>query len=135
MFKKNIKSTEISEIIQKKIFEKYDEKIAKIEKEKEQIIKEKQEIITKLQQELANERAKTNQLKILQKEIDDFDAKYENDSDHKSDSEFTKLHFAAKNNSKEIGEVLISKGADMNAIDIIYLNIRILLLINIIQNK
>ena len=30
------------------------------------------------------------------------------------------LHFAAENNSKEIGEILISKGADINAKDIIY---------------
>ena len=35
----------------------------------------------------------------------------------------TLLHYAARNNSKEIGEVLISKGANINAIDIIYLNI------------
>ena len=27
----------------------------------------------------------------------------------------TSLHLAAKNNSKEIGEVLIAKGADINA--------------------
>ena len=33
------------------------------------------------------------------------------------------LHFAVEKNSKEIGEILISKGADINAIDIIYLNI------------
>ena len=37
-------------------------------------------------------------------------------------------------NSKEIGEILISKGADFNAIDIIYLNIIILILIKIIYN-
>ena len=30
------------------------------------------------------------------------------------------LHYAAMNNSKEIGELLISKGADINAKDIIY---------------
>ena len=42
------------------------------------------------------------------------------------------LHYAAANNSKEIGELLISKGADINAKDIIYLNILILFLINII---
>ena len=36
------------------------------------------------------------------------------------------LHYAAENNSKEIGELLISKGADIHAIDIIYLNIIIL---------
>ena len=34
----------------------------------------------------------------------------------------TPLHYAALNNSKEIGEVLISKGADINAKDSIYLN-------------
>ena len=39
---------------------------------------------------------------------------------------------AAWRNSKEIGELLISKGADINAKDIIDLNIRILFLINII---
>ena len=38
-------------------------------------------------------------------------------------------------NSKEIGELLISKGADINAIDIIYLNLIILFLIKIIYNK
>ena len=32
-------------------------------------------------------------------------------------------------------EILISKGADINAIDIIYLNIKILFRINIIYNK
>ena len=44
----------------------------------------------------------------------------------------TPLHYAAQNNSKEIGEILISKGADINAIDIISLNMIILFLINII---
>ena len=45
----------------------------------------------------------------------------------------TPLHCAAENNSKEIGELLISKGADINAIDIIYLIITIILFfINII---
>ena len=44
----------------------------------------------------------------------------------------TLLHIAAKNNSKEIGELIISKGADINAKGIIYLNIIILFLINII---
>ena len=44
----------------------------------------------------------------------------------------TPLHYAAEYNSKEIGELLISKGAHINAIDIIYLSIIILFLINII---
>ena len=48
----------------------------------------------------------------------------------------TPLHYAAENNSKKIGEVLISKGADINAKeDIIYLNILMLFLINGIYNK
>ena len=44
----------------------------------------------------------------------------------------TPLHIAAENNSKAIGEILISKGADINAKDIIYLNIILLFLIKII---
>ena len=47
-------------------------------------------------------------------------------------TKFSKLHYAAKNNLKEIGEILISEGADINAKDIIYLNIKILFLINLI---
>ena len=35
----------------------------------------------------------------------------------------------------KIGEVLISKGADINAKDIIYLNVKILFLINVIENR
>ena len=44
----------------------------------------------------------------------------------------TPLHIAAINNSKEIGEVLIRKGADINAKDIIYQIMIIIFLINII---
>ena len=48
----------------------------------------------------------------------------------------TPLHYALEKNSKEIGEVLISKGADINAKDIIYLNMIILFLINgLLENK
>ena len=36
----------------------------------------------------------------------------------------TPLHYAIIYNLKEIGEILISKGADINAIDIININIR-----------
>ena len=43
---------------------------------------------------------------------------------------WTPLHSAAVFNSKEMLELLISKGADINAIDIIYLNMIILFLIN-----
>ena len=42
----------------------------------------------------------------------------------------TPLHYAAMNNSKEIGELLISKGANVNPIDIFYLNIKMIFLIN-----
>ena len=45
------------------------------------------------------------------------------------------LHYVARFNSKEIGEVLISKGADINAKDILYRIIIILFLIKIISNK
>ena len=44
----------------------------------------------------------------------------------------TPLHFAAVKNLKEMGELFISKGADINARDIIYQNIIILFLIKII---
>ena len=70
------------------------------------------------QKEKENEREK-NQHQITQEEIDKFNARYEKEFNHKNDSEFTKLHFAAEKNSKEIGEFLISKGADINAKDII----------------
>ena len=42
------------------------------------------------------------------------------------------IHIALKNKSKEIFEILISKGADINAKDIIYQIIIILFLIKII---
>ena len=45
---------------------------------------------------------------------------------------WTPLHSAAMNNSKEIGEILISNGADINSKDIKYQNIKILFLINLI---
>ena len=35
----------------------------------------------------------------------------------------TPLHYAAENDSNKIGEILISKGADINAKNIIYQNI------------
>ena len=45
------------------------------------------------------------------------------------------LHYASMGNSLWIGELLISKGADINAKDINYPNIKILFLIKIIYNK
>ena len=42
------------------------------------------------------------------------------------------IYYATEKNSKEILEILISKGADINAKTIIYLNIKILFLIKII---
>ena len=44
----------------------------------------------------------------------------------------TPLHIALEKNSKEMFELLITKGVDINAKDIIYLNRRILFLIKII---
>ena len=56
---------------------------------------------------------------ISQTEINDFESKYQRES--KYDSKFTMLHFAAKINDSKMGILLISKGADINANDIIYL--------------
>ena len=44
----------------------------------------------------------------------------------------TPLHYAAQLNRKEIGEILILKGADLNAIDIIYSTIIISFYLKII---
>ena len=44
----------------------------------------------------------------------------------------TPLHIAVANKLDKIGELLISKGADINAKDINYQNIKILFLIKII---
>ena len=44
----------------------------------------------------------------------------------------TPLHYAIARNLSLFGKVLISKGADINAIDIIDLNKKLLFLINII---
>ena len=64
--------------------------------------------------------------------INKFEIDYKQDDIYKKDPTFSLLHYAAKKNSKEIGEILISKGADINAKDNIYLNMKILFLINII---
>ena len=45
------------------------------------------------------------------------------------------LHYAAIGNSLWIVELLMTKGADINAKDIIYLNIIILFLIKVMKNK
>ena len=42
---------------------------------------------------------------------------------------------AAENNSKETGELLIKKGADIDAIDIIHQIIIIIFFINLIKNR
>ena len=52
-----------------------------------------------------------------------FEENWKNDEDYKDDPEhFSLLHYAAKTNSKEMLEILISKGADINTKTIIYLN-------------
>ena len=47
----------------------------------------------------------------------------------------TLLHYAAEKNSTDLGEILISKGADINAIDIIFQIIIIIFLIKINENR
>ena len=47
----------------------------------------------------------------------------------------TPLHLAAENDCIKMGELLISKGADINAKDIIYQNLIVLFLIMIIEIK
>ena len=55
-----------------------------------------------------------------------FQKEYEEDDEYKNDPEgFSALHFAAKKNSEEIAEILISRGSDINAKDIIYQRILI----------
>ena len=46
----------------------------------------------------------------------------------------TPLHYAAENNSREIGELLISLGANIDARDITYQNLMILLIMKVIEN-
>ena len=48
---------------------------------------------------------------------------------------YTPLHWAARNDSNKIGELLISKGSDINAKSIIYQNIIVLFLIMVNQIK
>jgi len=69
-----------------------------------------------------------------QQEIDDFEARYENDSEfpcHKKDSLFTKLHFVAKIDDLKMGLYLISNGADINSKTISVFSIQRVLFINI----
>jgi len=61
-----------------------------------------------------------------------FNQEYQQDDSYKNDITYSSLHYATKKNLKEIVEILISKGADINAKDIIYQSLKILFLINII---
>ena len=84
--------------------------------------------------EIQNKKAGIRNLKgdISKEEMKKFEEEYNKDEDFKSVKSFSLLHYAAKKNKKEIGEILISKGADINAKAIIYQIIGILFLINII---
>ena len=48
---------------------------------------------------------------------------------------WTPLHYAAKKNSNEIGEILISEGADINAKTIIYQIMKTLFLITVVYKR
>ena len=48
---------------------------------------------------------------------------------------YTSLHYAAIKNYKEIGEILILKGANINATSHFYQNLIIIFLVNIIEKR
>ena len=96
-----------------------------------------QEQITSINQELEFLKKQINQ--IIQHQNDpkneilaNFHLEYINYPEFKNDSSFSTLHFAAEKNLKKIFEILISKGADINANNIIFQNIKIFFLIKII---
>ena len=98
------------------------EKIENLEKSE----KETKEKIEKLEREKL-EREKKEKEEILMKS---FEEEYQKDSNYQNDREgFSRLHFAATKNYKEAGEILVTRGADVNAKDIIYQIIEILFLI------
>ena len=60
------------------------------------------------------------QTTLIEEIMNDFDRKFINDSNHQSDENFTKLHFASKINDFKMALWLISKGENIKAKDIIY---------------
>ena len=63
--------------------------------------------------------------------IEEFDQNYEQYKEEKKDfSKITPLHYAAEKNLTEIGEILITKGEDIKAKDLILQNMIILFFIN-----
>ena len=66
-----------------------------------------------------------------------FQKNYQQDENYKDDlfGSFSPLHYAAKKNLKEIGKIFILKEEDINAKDINYRNIIILLSIKVIYNR
>ena len=62
-----------------------------------------------------------NSENCLNFKMEAFEAEYDQDLDYQNDPEgFSQLHYAAKINSKEIGAILIIKGAKIDAKDLYY---------------
>ena len=121
----------ISMILFQKInnLENENEKLNHLQKQNKKLIKSQNEQIDQLKKILDTVQISND---FIQSQINNFDESFENYPFHKDDEKFTKLHYATKIQNQEMLIYLISKRADINAIDIIYLNIIILLLINII---
>ena len=103
-----------------------------LENENEKLIKYQKESIPNQMKTVSNNDWWNFFIQFKQSQFEVFESEFANDPDHKKDRKFTPLHYAVKINNKKIVLYLISKGADINAKDIIYQIIIILFLIKII---
>jgi len=76
-----------------------------------------EESVYRMEKERIEKERIEKERKELEKLEQEFNNKFENDSNHKDDPKFTKLHFAATIDDVKIGELLISRGEDINAKD------------------
>ena len=71
-----------------------------------------------------NGKVSQSNLSSLEKDLETFEQEYQTCEQFSEDPHYTKLHYAAEKANDSIGEYLISTGADVNAKDIFYQNIR-----------